>query len=249
MKLEIKDFMVAESIDVNFEELKNEVAVKMQDYTSLTYTEEQIPTAKKDLATMRKFVKALDEARKNVKTKLLEPYTEFERKIKEIESLVNQPIALIDKQVKDYEDSKKIEKAKEIADYYNSLDDKPDFNIIDVIYNPKWQNATYSMATIKKEIDDVVTTYNNGILALKGMTEFQFEMIEEFKRTLDLGRALNKQLELKEQAKRKRAVIEQDTTPRKWVGFEVFITPSEGKLLKEFLEVNEIKIREITKEN
>lgn len=245
MELKISEFKVPEKIDVNFEELKAEVAVKMADYKDLVYTDEEVPKAKKDLATMRKFVKALDDERKNVKAELLKPYAEFESKLNEVKALVEEPICLIDKQVKNYEDAKKMAKSQAIADYYNGLENKPPVNILNVIANPKWENASYSMAQIQKEIDKACETYFSGITALERLSTFKYECIAEFNKTLDLSKALMKQAELIEIAELKRKAIEDDPSPRSWVGFEALMNNSEIKLLKEFFEVNEIEIRPI----
>lgn len=245
MELKVSEFQVPEKIDINFEELKQEVAVKMADYKDLVYTDEEVPKAKKDLATMRKFIKALDEARKNVKAELLKPYGEFEAKLNAIKVLVEEPIYLIDKQVKDFEDKKKSEKAKAIADYYNGLVNKPPVNILDVIASPKWANTTYSMAQIQKEIDDACERYFRGVTALEQLTTFKYECIAEFNKTLDLSRAIMKQAELIAIAEMKRKAIDDDPSPREWIPFEALMNNSEIKLLKEFFEVNEIQIRPV----
>lgn len=247
MELKVSEFSVPSEIGINYEELKNEVAVKMADYKDLVYTDAEVPKAKKDLATMRKFIKALDEARKDVKAELLKPYVDFERKVNEIKALVEEPICLIDKQVKNYDDAKRSRKARAIADYYNGLENKPPVNILAIIADPQWENASYSMTQIRKEIDDSVKDYYDGTHILSALTKFRFEAMEEFNRTLSLAKALEKQNELLEQAERKKALSEEDASPRTWVAFEALMNKSETKLLKEFFEVNEIEIRPITK--
>ena len=102
------------SIDWNYEEIKAEIAERMEYYSSLVYTEEQIKAAKTDRATLRKFIDALEARRKEIKAQCLEPYNAFEKQIKEVIALVNTPVALIDGQVKNFEDQKKAEKKLEI---------------------------------------------------------------------------------------------------------------------------------------
>lgn len=83
------------SIEWNHEEIKREVAERVRYYKNLAYTDDQIADAKKDRATLNKFVQELEATRKAVKKQCLAPYEDFEKKIKEIVQIVNEPIQLI----------------------------------------------------------------------------------------------------------------------------------------------------------
>ena len=68
MPLELKIGAVNTSpISLNYEELKRELAAKVEPYKGLIVTEDAIPTAKADLANIRRLMKALDDRRKEVK--------------------------------------------------------------------------------------------------------------------------------------------------------------------------------------
>lgn len=71
------------SIEWNHEEIKREVAERVRYYKNLAYTDDQIADAKKDRATLNKFVQELEATRKAVKKQCLAPYEDFEKKIKE----------------------------------------------------------------------------------------------------------------------------------------------------------------------
>ena len=106
-----RDFV--QVITWNNEEIKAEVAEKVQHYKSLVYTETEIKAAKADRATLNKFVTALENKRKEVKKQCMAPYEQFEAQIKEIIAIVNEHIQLIDTQIKDFEEKKKAEKLAE----------------------------------------------------------------------------------------------------------------------------------------
>lgn len=261
MELKIDEFAVAEKVGFNFEELKGEVAAAMTNYAGLVYTDKELLEAKKDLAKLRKFKTALDDARKNVKNELLKPYKEFEAKLNEIKELVDEPIGLIDTQVKNYEEEKKNAKIAEIKNYFESECESPFDGFLDAIFNPKWLNATYSMASIKSEITEAITKYNNGLVSIRKLTEFQFEAEMEYRRTLDLAKALEKQFELKELAEeRHKANVEwrenlkkeikadeakkaEEAKTATWVGFEALLTPRQAERLVSFFNEYEIKYR------
>ena len=51
MELRVSPVTFPEVIDFNFEELRTEITVRVERYTNLVYTEEQIKEAKSDLAS------------------------------------------------------------------------------------------------------------------------------------------------------------------------------------------------------
>lgn len=71
-----------QEIDWNYEELKAEIAKKANDYMNLVYSNDQIKEAKEDRANLRKFVKALEDKRKEIKRQVMIPYSDFEKKRK-----------------------------------------------------------------------------------------------------------------------------------------------------------------------
>lgn len=92
------------TIDFNFEELKGQLAESLALYTGLVVTEDGIKGAKEDRAKLNKLREALENKRKEVKRECMTPYTDFEAKVKELVGLIDQPIAAIDAQLKEYEE-------------------------------------------------------------------------------------------------------------------------------------------------
>lgn len=200
MEFRIQEYKVPEQIDFNYEELRNEIQERVAFYKDLVYTDAQMREAKADRARLRKVIDAIDAQRKKVKSDLLQPYTALETKLNEIKALIQEPIDMIDNQVKAYEELQKETKTESI---HQGWTNKGGPFGIDLIWNPKWLNTTYSMKKIGEEMDAAIETYNNGMTTLEQLTEYQFEAIEVFKATLDLGAAMVRANELKEQAKRK----------------------------------------------
>ena len=101
-------------IEFNYEELKNWITEQVEQYKGLAYTDETIKNAKEDRAKLNKFKESIDNARKDVKKRYLEPYNQFEDKVKTLLALIEEPTKAIDQQVKAYEEQKKAEKRVEI---------------------------------------------------------------------------------------------------------------------------------------
>ena len=98
-----KDDNDLQAIEWNHEEIKAEVTQKVEMYKTLVYTDDQVTSAKADKAKLNKFVTALEDKRKEIKRKYLEPYETFEKQVKDIVAIVNEPIALIDSQIKAFD--------------------------------------------------------------------------------------------------------------------------------------------------
>lgn len=202
MELKIYENHEQKEIKWNNEELKAEIAEKVKDYKNLVYTDNQIKDAKADRAKLNKLVKALEDKRKEVKKECLQPYEKFEKQIKEVIEIVNEPIALIDGQVKEYEEQKKKEKQEQIEKMFEEK------NIFDwlkfeKIFDTKWLNATTSIQKIESEIDEKVAKIDAEIATLQSLKEFAFEAIETYKNCLDLSRAIAEGQRLAEIQRRK----------------------------------------------
>ena len=161
-----------QAIEWNNEEIKAELKEKLELYKNLIYTDEQISEAKADRAKLNKFVTALEDKRKEIKKVCLAPYEKFEKQVKELVFMINEPIALIDTRVKAFEEEKKNKKLEEIKAYYTGLD--TDFPSFEQIYNPKWLNASVSMASIKKDIDTRLGEINKELEILENLDKFSF---------------------------------------------------------------------------
>ena len=206
MELQIKPFTIPEVIINNFEELEAEITKKSSDYSTLVYTDEQIGEAKKDRASLNKFVKALDDERKKIKKECLKPYEEVEPKFKKLEGIVNQAIKNSDSQVKGYEEKKKADKMDEIKELWNNgvdFQDKPEWLEFEQIFNPKWLNSSVSMKSVDEEMYSKLSQIEGDINTLANLPEFSFEATEVYKSSLDLGKAIQEGQKLAEMAKRK----------------------------------------------
>lgn len=230
MELKIRNVSFPEAIEFNFDEIKQELTEKVEHYKSLVYTDEQIKDAKKDVAELRKFIKALSDERIKVKKQCLAPYEEFEKKVKELEHVVNEPIALIDSQVKEYAEKQKQEKKESIEAYWMELiqsDNIPEGMTIQKIWNEKWLNTSTSMKSIQEEINSRLQQIATDLATLENLPEFGFEAKEVYKDTLDINKAIQEGHRLSEIQKAKEAqnveqkakVVEPVETPEEPLSF------------------------------
>lgn len=195
----------------NNQELMYEVQKKVAEYKDLVYTDEQIPEAKKDRATLNKLVQALDAKRKEIKKMCLIPADKFAEQVNEIIAVINEPIAMIDKQLSEYDEMKKQEKQKEIENIFSEIG-FPSYVSLAGIYNQKWMNKTYSLKQIREEMLQRKQQISTAELTIKALPAFSQEAMVLFERTLDLTEAITEAKRLtdiqKEAEERRKAEAE-----------------------------------------
>lgn len=179
-------------IEFNFEELKKALAERMALYKGAVFSDEYKAMAKGEVAALRKLYKSIDDRRKLVKKQWNEPYEEFEAKTKELLALVNEPIVLIDNQIKEMEKRRKAERRDEIKKIFEEASaDLGGFVPLDKIYDPRWENASTTIASIKKSINELLVSVRTAVATLQAMTSDAVpEAIRRYQDSLDLAGAL-----------------------------------------------------------
>ena len=218
MQLEVKEYQLPAEIQFNFDEIKAEISEKLQKFENLVYTDEQIKEAKADRSSLNKLKKALQDEKIRRKKEYLKPFEDFENKINEIIKLIDAPVGLIDKQVKEFEEKKKADKRTEIGAYWETTD-HPEWLVLSKIFDERWLNATYTMKQIQDDINGWINRVNSELETLEQLDSFSFEAIDVYKRSLDMNQAIAEGKRLadiqkrKEEAERRKAEIE---TEKKW---------------------------------
>lgn len=192
----------------NNEELKAEISEKMQEYKSLAFTAETIQDAKKDRAKLNKLRTAFEDERKKVKKQCMEPYEKFERQVKELTALIDEPIQLIDSQIKEVEENRKTSKRKEIEELFSGIGFQT-FVTLEKIWDEKWLNVSVSMSRIEEQMKTRMYQIGNDVMTIKNLPEFSFEALEIYKKSLDLTMAIQEGQRLSEIQKRKEAYEEE----------------------------------------
>lgn len=202
MQLEVKEYQLPAEIQFNFDEIKEEISEKLQKFENLVYTDEQIKEAKADRSSLNKLKKALQDEKIRRKKEYLKPFEDFENKINEIIKLIDAPVGLIDKQVKEFEEKKKADKRIEIGSYWDSIE-HPEWFTLAKIFDERWLNASYSMRQIRDDINGWINRINSEMETLQQLDSFSFEAIETYKRSLDMNQAIAEGKRLADIQKRK----------------------------------------------
>jgi hypothetical protein len=164
-------------IAMNFDEVRSTLMEGLKEYRGLVFTEETKADAKKTVAELRKLKKTVDDKRKEVKTSFLEPYNEFERRVKELESLIDEPIDFINGQLDGFEQKRLEERRKFIQEEYDRAIKKcpyfREFLTLDRIYEKGWENASLSEKNVSEAILRRVATFSSEDFVITRRTEAQ----------------------------------------------------------------------------
>lgn len=188
----------------NNEELKAEIAEKMQEYKSLAFTEETIKEAKADRAKLNKLRTAFEDERKRIKKLCMAPYDEFEKQVKELIALIDEPIRLIDGQIKEVGEQRKIEKKGRVLEFYEGVIG-PLKGVLpfEKVFRPEYLNATKSMKSIMEEIQTLVNRVNSDLDTIEGFgSKYELQIKDAYLKTLDLSTAMQEKARLEEVERR-----------------------------------------------
>lgn len=205
------------SIETNFEEIKVALAAGLEEYKGMVFTAESQPEAKKTVASLRKLKKAMNDRRIEIKKKFMEPYTNFEAQVKELDKLIDEPIDFISGQIEEFERKRVEEKKVLIGDTYTSImaehETAAAYLPLDRIYDSRWENATTTQKSITEAITAHVERVEKDLATIRAMeSEFEDKCLAKYKATLELSDAIgimNQYQKQKEEILRRQAEEEQ----------------------------------------
>lgn len=248
MEFKVTEYKLPEAIKFNFEELKNELAVKTEAYKNMVYAPEDIKAAKSDRAELNRLKKALNDERLNRQKEYMKPFDAFKKQVDEVISIVDSAVKNIDEQVKAFESKIKEEKSWELRGKFDEINTL-DWLIFDQIFDTKWLNASVSVNTAAEDMKIIISSIETNLGSLTGL-EHEFEAKEYYMRTLSLADALNENkrlidLDIKRaemEQKKEAPVIEvsklEETVsmPKEWMTLNVCINESDYDALAEWLD-------------
>ena len=122
----------------------------------------------------------------------MRPYEEFETRAKSLLAKFDEPINLIDKQVKEFDEKRKQERRKDIQAAYEELaGDVTEYLPLNRIYDAKWENVSTTMKSIKDSISELVKSTQAAVRVIGSMQSDATEKaLTLYKDTLDMSKAI-----------------------------------------------------------
>lgn len=207
MELKINEVVLPAPITFNYDELRTELLQKVSVYETMVYTEDQIKVAKTDRAALNRLKKALNDERIRQEKEYMQPFATFKAQVAELVKIIDKSVAVVDKQVKDFEEKQKADKLDAILEYFNSKTFPGNFDGFSLkqFVDEKWLNASVSMKSIQEAIDAKVEQISKDLAVITALPSYAFEAEQTYKQTLDLAKAVSEAHRLQEQAEKKAA--------------------------------------------
>lgn len=179
-------------IEFNEEEVKEQLALRMELYKGDIVTPQNKADRKRDIAVLRKLKKHVEDRRKEIKQEWQAPYMEFEKKVKECLALIDEPILLLDGQVKELEDQERLRRKRWIEERFTLLaGDLAEWLVLDQIYDTRWENASSSAKKVEEELSKKLGEIRATLATFQmSVSDVAEEAAERYKLDLNLTAAL-----------------------------------------------------------
>lgn len=185
--------IVVKQLPVIEEQLKTiraEIEQKVSGVLALACTEGTVKAIKVLRADLNKNFKDLEERRKFVKSKILEPYENFEAVYKEcVTEIFKGADTELKKRIDEVENNLKFEKRKGIEDYFNEYAASKGIDFVGFFD----AHINVTMSASKKSLQEQAKAFLDRIcddLALIDTQEYKEEILVEYKSTLNASAAI-----------------------------------------------------------
>ena len=181
-----------QKIDWNKAELEANVRSIVEAYQGLVYTEDTVSDAKNDRAAFRKLLNEIEDRRKLVKKKCMEPYEVFESDLKDVTVLIKEQISIIDGQVKEYENSVKEEKKARLQDVYaETIGELAEILPFERVFEAQYLSVSFKESKAATEIQEKIQRVKSDLAAIDALdSKYKLNAKDVYVRTLDMSRAM-----------------------------------------------------------
>lgn len=154
------DFKASEITIQNEVQLASIVDSAVEHYSTMIFTDENIPDAKKARADLKKVSDLLENQRKNIKKEYSEPLKKFEDKIKKYTGKINLVRSSIDENIKSYEETERNKRNEKLQEVIDEMSENYGVDINEFEISDSWLNKTSFTAKgelTKKTIEEIAT--------------------------------------------------------------------------------------------
>ena len=270
--ININEIVEIKQLPIVFEQLEKIgtfISEQTKDLDKLECTEENKQEVKNRRTNINNILKTLEEKRKDIKSKILEPYKLFEEKYEqECKNQLEEASNILKDKIDVIEDTQKQEKEDELVDFFEQYKETYHLDFLSFIDMKLNITLSASMKSLKEQIKDFCEKINNDmqliyndedkeelLLEYKN-NEYDYQkaklkLIERKKQIEELKQVQEQKVEIQEQEQKQieelketisipKEIIEDDELLE--ITFTIKATKEKAKLLKQFLNDNEIEV-------
>lgn len=203
-ELKVKVQQTPGTVTWNYEDLKKAITNALEVYKTTEYDDSNIGQAKKDRAMLNNLSKSVNARKIEIKKKCLEPYELIETQAKELMAIIQEPIAVIDERLTEYETARRKKARAAILEYMQKAFEGIEQQIADkaknALYDDRWENATAKKSEWQTAIDARADAIRSDLQVLAGIEEkFRSYAMDAYRPNLRLADAMQKVQELRAQ--------------------------------------------------
>lgn len=192
--MELEIFVEPGKVTENFEAFKEMVRVELETkYKNIDVSEESLKDAKAARARLNKAKESLKESMRSAQRQNDEPLKVPKAQAKELETLLDEAILVLDEQIKAIENKRKDDKFAKAMDIYREVFGKQTEDVRSLadkckwICRAEWSNLTYSASKVKEDCERAAFECKSALALLKG--EYAPQMLEDFKENGSISKA------------------------------------------------------------
>lgn len=188
----------------NYEDLKAAITNALEVYKTTEYDDSNIGQAKKDRAMLNNLSKSVNARKIEIKKKCLEPFELIDTQAKELMAIIQEPIAVIDERLTEYENLRRQKVRAVILEYmandFDGIEQKIADKAKEALYDVRWENATAKKSEWQTAIDAKAEAIRSDLQVLEAVEEkFRSYAMDSYRVKLRLADAMQKVQELRAQ--------------------------------------------------
>lgn len=188
----------------NYEDLKAAITNALEVYKTTEYDDSNIGQAKKDRAMLNNLSKSVNARKIEIKKKCLEPFELIDTQAKELMAIIQEPIAVIDERLTEYENLRRQKVRAVILEYmandFEGIEQKIADKAKEALYDVRWENATAKKSEWQTAIDAKAEAIRSDLQVLEAVEEkFRSYAMDSYRVKLRLADAMQKVQELRAQ--------------------------------------------------
>lgn len=230
-----------------YENLKETLSAYVLQYSNAKFNcddKESRQNAKSIMADLRSKKNQIEEKRKEIRKRALDPYDTFAKKCKELTGMIDETVSGIDTQLKDWDRRQKAQKAKEIEEKFNEQTTEEFRTIVPFSYilDPKWLNQSTTKTKAEAELMSRIIGCRKDLATINAFSDTEKEyVLPTYKATHDMNAVLAKLNDF-------RTAIEEDRKHREEAE-KAKEAAAKQKSEPEYMEIPDIDISDITSDN
>ena len=166
-----------------YEQVLEQAKKVAEQLETVEVTEDNVKESKRLVAALNKDVNRLETFRKEVKGRILEPYSALERQVKEIVGIVKEADTLVRSQVYELEEQERRQKRADLYDLFHTrayaYEDVIDFIDFDKWLTPQHLNKSVSMNKCEQSMVEYMEGVKEDVALAKTLSDSE-EILTEF---------------------------------------------------------------------